>query len=408
MTTMSATMEHWRESVDEARTLILSLSSIFQSSPKPSSSSFFLSSFADHDDPAKSLLTSKEAYSLIASCLSSSVSGASSDPFCHWLYDTYISSILSLRLFSLSFLPIISNLYLSRFATDLPSPITPSAGFEAILLAFYNSQIQSQNYESRSISLPDLTKPSIYHSPSELKFNQSVRLDKIVEENMSPDTSTSSRSSLGVKSLEPQITIKSTQRPLIVGLAFDCYHQHIAEIPVWSKIDFCEVVAAWAGQCNCSKGNENDNRCESENIVKEMRRLEIGKGGSNLECEKGVKILLPWELLQPILKILGHCLMGPFCPEEVKSSASVAVRRIYARVSHDLNPQAILATRCLIQLDNRARDKAAQKAAAAARIHSGYMVQCTLHLYTFHLKPTGVTSLGRVRFKQSYLTISSL
>jgi glucose-6-phosphate-specific signal transduction histidine kinase len=55
--------------------------------------------------------------------------------------------------------------------------------------------------------------------------------------------------------------------------------------------------------------------------------------------------------------------LGPFNTQDAKDAASVAVRRLYARASHDLVPQAILAARSLIQLDKRAREAA--KAAAA-------------------------------------------
>lgn len=52
--------------------------------------------------------------------------------------------------------------------------------------------------------------------------------------------------------------------------------------------------------------------------------------------------------------------------DEVKCEASLAVRRLYARASHDLVPQAILATKSLIQLDNRAREAVKTAAMAAA------------------------------------------
>ncbi|KAF9685039.1 hypothetical protein SADUNF_Sadunf03G0012900 [Salix dunnii] len=78
---------------------------------------------------------------------------------------------------------------------------------------------------------------------------------------------------------------------------------------------------------------------------------------------KGVRIPLPWEILQPLLRIIGHCLLGPFNTQDAKDAASVAVRRLYARASHDLVPQAILATRSPIHLDKRTREAA--KAAAA-------------------------------------------
>ena len=81
-----------------------------------------------------------------------------------------------------------------------------------------------------------------------------------------------------------------------------------------------------------------------------------------------MRIPLPWELLQPLMRILGHCLLAPhpLITEEIKDAASVAVRRLYARASHDLDPQAILATKSLVQLDNRARATAKASYLAAA------------------------------------------
>ncbi|KAL7167687.1 hypothetical protein ACSBR2_038198 [Camellia fascicularis] len=59
-----------------------------------------------------------------------------------------------------------------------------------------------------------------------------------------------------------------------------------------------------------------------------------------------------------MLRILGHCLLASLNAAEVKDVASVAVRCLYARASHNLAPQASLATRSLIQLDKRARESA--------------------------------------------------
>ena len=66
---------------------------------------------------------------------------------------------------------------------------------------------------------------------------------------------------------------------------------------------------------------------------------------------KSARIPLSWELLQPILRILGHYLMAPLNPQEVKDTASFATRALFTRVSHDLLPKAIPATKSLIKLD---------------------------------------------------------
>ncbi|MBA0562069.1 hypothetical protein Golob_007147, partial [Gossypium lobatum] len=202
--------------------------------------------------------------------------------------------------------------------------------------------------------------------------------------------------------LEPHLAVKSTKRAVIVGTALDCYYKQVSQMPAWSKLDFCTFAAAWAGQdCPCrtkldgddhdhhESGNGNSNghdhffRKDSgfsngtrsldgddvgseddviKDVVVEMDNLGINKeDAENLE-KKGVRIPLPWELLRPLVTILGHCLFGPSNSQDVKDAASIAIRCLYARASHDLAPQAILALQSLIRLDKSAR--AAAKAAA--------------------------------------------
>lgn len=151
-------------------------------------------------------------------------------------------------------------------------------------------------------------------------------------------------------------------------------------MPSWSKLDFCKFAADWAGQ-DCACKSEFDQNTEltnfsdgivedgieiERNVVEQMNNLEIHDENSDNVVARGTRILLPWELLQPMLRILGHCLLGPLNSNDVKDAASLAVRCLYARASHDLVPQAILATRSLIQLDKRTREAAAMAAASAA------------------------------------------
>ncbi|KAM6582780.1 hypothetical protein CsatB_009782 [Cannabis sativa] len=119
-------MHSWWESISKARSRIHSLSSILDptSSSSSSSSSFSLPSLADSDRPALSLLSSIDAYLTVSVALSSPLSGSGSDPLCHWLYDTYLSSDPHLRLIVFSFIPLLSGLYLSRIhslSSDSPS-----------------------------------------------------------------------------------------------------------------------------------------------------------------------------------------------------------------------------------------------------------------------------------------------
>ncbi|KAF3434976.1 hypothetical protein FNV43_RR22063 [Rhamnella rubrinervis] len=366
-------MHSWWESISKARSRIHSLSSILDPSVSHS-----LSSLADSDRPALSLLSSLDAYTAVCSVLSSPLSGSGSDPLCHWLYDTFLSSDPHLRLVVHSFIPLLSGIYLSRIhSLSSDSPSLPSlAGFEAVLLALYAAETKARAGKPVVVSVPDLSQPSLYHTPRH-------------KPNSYSPTTTQTRPSVGVISppLEPQIAIKSTKRACIVGVALDLYYKQISQMPAWSKHDFCLFAASWAGQdCSCQRQLDGEpeitrfseirvleNGKEIDDAVEEMAHLGIENGCGSRSAKldsKGSRIPLPWELLQPALRILGHCLLAPLNSQDVKDSAAVAVRRLYARASHDLVPQAILATRSLIQLDKRAREAAVAAAAAAAAANS--------------------------------------
>jgi len=206
--------------------------------------------------------------------------------------------------------------------------------------------------------------------------------------------------------------VKSTKRASIVGVALDLFYRKIAVMPAGPKIDICQFVQGWAGQnCTCARrfddqvhnGPQADlsvsNCQEGEEIAENNSPLDraLLDGITNIrvhddisstngspatyhhqdsfsssdgrmdDCSfKGARIPLPWELLQPILRILGHCLLAPLNPQEVKDAAASAVRALFARVSHDLVPEAILATRSLIKLDISARATSMAAAAASA------------------------------------------
>ncbi|XP_050387019.1 uncharacterized protein LOC126803271 [Argentina anserina] len=371
-------MHSWWESISKARSRIHSLATLL-----PPSLSSPLSSLADSDRPALSLLSSPDSYSAVSASLSAPLSGSGSDPLCHWLYDTFLSSDPHLRLVVFSFLPLLSGLYLSRVHSLSSHSL---AGFEAVLLALYAAETKSRNGKPLVVSIPDLSQPSLYHIPP-----------RSPKSSFSGSNSGNAQS-FGVLSppLEPQAAVKSTKRSCIVGVALDSYYKHISQMPAWSKIDFCRFLASWAGgdDCSCQRqfdcepeiagfleaGNENGSEIEVEeedgDVAEEMGQLRIEPNGSSNgvghveeeEESKGARIPLPWEIVQPALRILGHCLLGPLSSQEVKDAASVAVRRLYARASHDLESKTILATQSLIRLDNRGREAA--KAAAAAGANS--------------------------------------
>lgn len=108
-----------------------------------------------------------------------------------------------------------------------------------------------------------------------------------------------------------------------MGVALELYYSKIYKIPSQSKIEFCEFCRVWAGQ-------DGDNKIEG-------------------------RIPLPWELMQPMLRILGHCLMSSSCctkqeDKELLEAAIGACKSLYARSMHDINAKAILATGSLLRL----------------------------------------------------------
>ncbi|XP_010444338.1 PREDICTED: uncharacterized protein LOC104727040 [Camelina sativa] len=374
-------MHSWWESVSKQRSRILSLSSLLSGDSHSENGDVTpISSLADSDRPALSLLSSRAAYSWISSSLCNPASGSGSDPLCQWLYETYLSSDPPLRLVVLSFLPLLVGMYLSRIHSIDSSSLPSLSGFEAVLLAIFAAEVKSRGGKPILVHIPDLSQPSLYHSP---------RNDRSRDSNPT--------ASVGVLSpqLEPQIAVKSTKRASIVGVGLQCYFKEISQMPAWSKLEFCKFSADWAGQdCDCKEkidGDEdkvlaltngfgdsssfNGSSGRSLEIEEYFDRLAIRENEEHSSSSdgvggRGVRIPLPWELFQPTLRILGHCLLSPLSTGDVKDAASNAVRSLYARASHDLNPQAILATRSLVNLDTSARTAAA-KTVAAETVNGG-------------------------------------
>eukprot|EP00250_Pteridium_aquilinum_P013058 c21104_g3_i1 orf=66-1532(+) len=69
-----------------------------------------------------------------------------------------------------------------------------------------------------------------------------------------------------------------------------------------------------------------------------------------MQAGNGARVQLSWELLQPLLKILGHCLLAPSNSVGVKEAASAAIGALHRRAFHDLLPEAMLATQSLLRL----------------------------------------------------------
>ncbi|XP_021741364.1 uncharacterized protein LOC110707649 [Chenopodium quinoa] len=277
--------------------------------------------------PAFVLLTSPEITSQISSLLRHPFSGSGDNHLCRWLYDTFHSFDPSVQLIVLRFVPLISGLYLTRINRR---PRQPLAGFEAILLALYAHETTTRNNHPITVTIPDLSHPSIYHESSSPQCNNSTDLNIAVISS----------------SLEPHGTIRSTRRARIVGVALELFFSKICVMPTESKLDFCEFLCQWAGSHNSNDDNNNDN--DNDNNENQSDDDKDGQG----------RILLPWEFLGPCLRILGHCLLGKEKEEELLLSEKGyrACKSLYNRVMHDVNPKAILVVGSLLRLVNMEKE----------------------------------------------------
>ncbi|KAF9684653.1 hypothetical protein SADUNF_Sadunf04G0141000 [Salix dunnii] len=271
-------------------------------------------------DPAFSLLHDPDISSQVSSLLRLPDSGAGDNSLCRWFYDTFQSSEPQLQLVVLRFLPIIAGLYLSRVSLK-----KPLAGFEAVLLALYAHETTSRAGQAITVNVPDLSYSSIYH---ETKDDQPEKDNNVAEFNLAVIS----------PSLEPHGTVRSTRRARIVGVALELYYSKISLMPVGSKIDLCEFFKVWSGQDDDSSRDCETDQDNQESGTKEGR------------------IPLPWEILQPVLRIIGHCLLGPKKDKELIRAACAACRSLYSRSLHDIIPQAILATRSLLRLSEMTLD----------------------------------------------------
>ncbi|CAN6975519.1 unnamed protein product [Brassica oleracea var. botrytis] len=292
----------------KCQTAIQSLSSIVTTTSIPSTISLLL------DDSSVS--------AAISSLLQRPDSGAGDNNLCRWLYDTFQSTEPSLHLLVLRFVPLIAGLYLSRVPLR-----QPQAGFEAVLLALYAHETTSRAGQAVTVNIPDLSHPSIYHESKGPAKNNSTCL------NIAVVSST----------LDPHGTVRSTRRARIVGVALELYYSEISRMPRQSKLDFCGACEKWAG------GNG-----ETRAVVVPEEEESVAVARSEKD---GGRIPLPWELVQPMMRILGHCLMGMKVEDkEVKEAASKACQSLYLRSLHDINPKAILAAGSLLRLLEMALD----------------------------------------------------
>lgn len=125
----------------------------------------------------------------------------------------------------------------------------------------------------------------------------------------------------------------------VVGVTLELYYSKISEMPEDSKIAFYEFCVVWVGvdgevyketdQGVTSKaGTSKPDKVEEDK--KKMKGLDTAspesseEKGEKKEATTTGRTPLPWELLQPVLRILGHCLLGSNKNKELYEAACVA------------------------------------------------------------------------------------
>uniref|UniRef100_K3ZET5 Hyccin n=1 Tax=Setaria italica TaxID=4555 RepID=K3ZET5_SETIT len=270
-------------------------------------------SIATADDPADTLLNDPDVASAVTGRLRGAGSGAGNDTLCRWLYDAFRANVPELQLAVLRFVPTLAGVYMCRAVSR-----KPLAGFEAVLLALYAHAVAQRGGagEAETVSLPNLANPSPYHDAKA----KPAELDVAV---LSPP-------------LEPHGTMRATRRARIVGAVLELYHGKLSRMPLSSKMDFCEFCVAWAGTHNKADDDDKPRLPPATDAV--------------TGAEKWRRVPLPWELFQPVVRIVAHCLLGPSRSDELKAQAARAAECLYWRATETMDAPALLATRSLMRL----------------------------------------------------------
>uniref|UniRef100_A0A0E0KID3 Hyccin n=1 Tax=Oryza punctata TaxID=4537 RepID=A0A0E0KID3_ORYPU len=275
---------------------------------------------ASADDPANALLHDAGVARAVVGRLRGEGSGVGNDGLCRWLYDAFQSNLPELQLAVLRFVPALAGVYMSRAVSR-----KPLAGFEAVLLALYaHAAAQRGSGEAETVSLPNLANPSVYHDAKVPPKTKAAEFDVAV---LSP-------------ALEPHGTMRATRRARIVGAVLELYHGKLALMPLTSKMEFCEFCVAWAG---------NRSKLDDKPRVAAASEPD-GAAAAAASEEKLRRVPLPWELFQPALRIVAHCLLGPTNSDELKTQATRAAECLYWRAAETMDARALLAARSLVRL----------------------------------------------------------
>ncbi|KAI5056441.1 hypothetical protein GOP47_0028259 [Adiantum capillus-veneris] len=355
----------------------------------------------ESERPARGLLEDEHTAHAILSHLTNPSSGHGHDLLCQWLYDTFQTDDPDLQAVVLRYIPALCGLYLPRILSRNDESL---AGFEAVLLALYGAEAKGRQGSPIVVNIPDLSQPSLYHtpripsaSPLELRRGQlsaalepqdtikatkracivAVALDLFSRKIATMPHKAKIEACQCVLRLarlsssheeavfDPPDNEGATLENNCAGRAVDTTNKpgsaspsgHMPEIEIVGPGELflgnkspSHQSASFSPKCSPPK------KLTSSDLPLSHATNAVDLASAFVQAGNGARIPLPWELIQPLLRILGHCLLAP-CKnsDDVKEAASAAIKVLYRRAFHDLMPEAMLATRSLLRLESASK-----------------------------------------------------
>ncbi|KAL2614090.1 hypothetical protein R1flu_025782 [Riccia fluitans] len=355
------------------------------------------------ENPAKELMENEAIVDAINSRIMDSSSGKAGDELCQWLYETYQTGDPNFQSVVVRYMPALCGVYVSRSCGNNEESL---AGFEAVLLALYTEESKARGGRPLLIHLPNLSQPSLYHTPKPVGRNpgaaQVLQYAQQLCAPLEPQTAVKSTKRAGIVGLALELFCKKisvmpskakleicqhARRWTLMGCPWASHVDEIAKLavlppePVPLIVDGPEVGYSYAsgeplavaqavfeqpphhrtieeGKAVLNDKAANLERTSSGSVadgafLSAPGSVSFNSATSSVEQveEIGVKLALPLDLMRPILKALGHCLMSSLTTPEVQEAAAAAARALYVRASEDLIPEAIMAARSLVRLD---------------------------------------------------------
>ncbi|KAI5057666.1 hypothetical protein GOP47_0027681 [Adiantum capillus-veneris] len=398
-------MQAWWEGIDTARERLKALQEILGTIAS-------LEALLESERPTKGLLEEETVAQAILSHLCKPSSGHGQDALCQWFYDTFQTGKSDLQAIVLRFIPAICGLYLSRVMNPADQSLAGfEAVLLALYTAEMKARSgrplvvhipdlsHPSLYHAPRIPRNSLSEPQIGCVSAALEPQDAVRATKracIIGVALDlfcrkiaymPTDSKIEACQCALrwaglswsKDQESSDVIESEDSSTICSVgtrrAGDLHHQF--ESPCTQQVPQIEIVgpgelflgnraAALRGSSDhgqvvpvASSSPKWSTSAFQQSIKVPGKPLRPSLQANNskfdfasalVQAGNEARIQLSRELVQPLFKILGHCLLAPSNSGRVKEAALAAVDALHERACRDLLPEAMLATRSLKRL----------------------------------------------------------